>query len=98
MANSNITSITPERSEAELLEAMQKLTLTSIDVIGVDNTFESFEFFTGIINNYPDTYQKLFKPENRKKFTDLFEKYSGKNKPGVMDMMTIVGAISDILK
>jgi hypothetical protein len=87
-----------ERTENEIIGAMKDFAQTSCETVGINNTFDTLQFMTKIINESPDTYRKIFHPSTLAKINKLIESNKGGKTMGMMDIISTFQEVSSIFK
>jgi len=90
-------AIQPEKTEQEIIDALGDFANASFQVVGVNHTHKTITFLTGLVNESPDIYRKIFHPKTMKKLQELGERASG-GKIGSMEMIGIVGELMQVFK
>lgn len=78
-------------------EALGSFANASFEVVGVNHTHKTLTFLTGLVQESPDIYRKIFHPKTMQKLQELGER-SSKGEIGKMDMFGIVAELMQVFK
>lgn len=91
------TTLEPVRTEEEIIEALGQFAQASCEVVGVNHTFKTIKFLTGLIQDSPDIYKKIFHPKTMEKLQQIGENANG-GPVGKLEMLGIVGELMTVFK
>lgn len=92
-----LTIIQPEVTEQEIINALGQFANASMAVVGAENTHKTITVLTGLIQDSPDIYQKLFHPKTIKAIQGVFER-AAKGNIGGMEMIGVMGELMQLFK
>lgn len=90
-------AVQPQKTEQEIIDALGDFANASFELVGVNNTHRTITVLTGLINDSPDIYQKLFHPKTIKMLQDIFER-AANGKIGGMEMIGVMSELMKVLK
>lgn len=87
----------PDKTEQEIIDALRDFANASFGLVGVNNTHKTITVLTGLINDSPDVYQKLFHPKTIKTLQGILERAASGN-IGAMEMIGVMGELVKVFK
>lgn len=86
------------KTQDDLFNALREFATVSINIVGLDATTEMIEYATQIVSSDPNTYRKLSSPKAIEELKGMATKFPKGQKPGPMDIMSMYGTITKLLK
>lgn len=86
------------KTQDDLFNALREFATVSINAVGLEATTEMIQYATQIISSDPATYKKLSSPKAIEEFKRMATKLPKGKKPGPMEIVSMYGTITQLLK